>query len=273
ELCPVGALTSQDYRFRARPWDVENAGSVCTLCPAQCNVTLTVRDERVLRVLAREHPEVDDGWLCDAGRFAYPAHPSAAEVNGGQALGLGARVAAPLVRDGGTLRPVSWERALHEAAAGLARAGARSGAIAGGAATNEEGYLLARLMRDALGSPHLDSRAAGALPLELMRALCDPCLQARGSDLEFAHSGLLLAGERAGRVRDCRCPGARRAERPVSAALRPARPERSARPGRGRSERGAGGLAGAGERGLGSRAREREHDRGACLSPDGGRAR
>src|SRR6266566_4196286 len=192
ELCPVGALTSRAYRFRARPWDIEDAGSVCTLCPAQCNVTLTVRDERVLRVLAREHPDVDDGWLCDAGRFAFPAHPAAGEVNGGQALGLGARVLAPLVRDGGTLRPVSWGRALQEAVAGLARAGARSGAIAGGAATNEEGYLLARLMRDALGSPHVDSRAAGALPLELMRALCDPSLQARVSDLEFAHAVLLL---------------------------------------------------------------------------------
>ena len=73
ELCPVGALTSRPYRFRARPWDIEDAGSVCTLCPAQCNVTLTVRDDRVLRVLARENDEVDDGWLCDAGRFAYPA--------------------------------------------------------------------------------------------------------------------------------------------------------------------------------------------------------
>jgi NADH-quinone oxidoreductase subunit G len=51
ELCPVGALTSQPYRFRARPWDIEGAGSVCTLCPSQCNVSFTVRDERVLRVL------------------------------------------------------------------------------------------------------------------------------------------------------------------------------------------------------------------------------
>ena len=74
ELCPVGALTSRSYRFRARPWDIEDAGSVCTLCPAQCNVTLTVRDERVLRVLARENAGVDDGWLCDHGRFAYRVH-------------------------------------------------------------------------------------------------------------------------------------------------------------------------------------------------------
>ena len=75
ELCPVGALTSRAYRFRARPWDIEGAGTVCAGCPAQCNVELTVRDERVLRVLARDNEEVDDGWLCDKGRFAYQADP------------------------------------------------------------------------------------------------------------------------------------------------------------------------------------------------------
>jgi NADH-quinone oxidoreductase subunit G len=184
ELCPVGALTSRAYRFRARPWDVEDAGSVCTLCPSQCNVTLTVRDERVLRVLSRPHPEVDDGWLCDRGRFAYPR------------LGGEERIAEPLVRDGGELRPVSWERALQEAAAGLRRAGARTGALAGGGTTNEEGLLLARLLREGLGSPHLDSRtASGRLPLELHRALAEPALQARVSDLEFAHAVLLLETE------------------------------------------------------------------------------
>src|SRR5207248_702293 len=59
ELCPVVALTSRPYRFRARPWEVEDAGSLCTLCPAQCNLTATVRDERALRVLARDNPGVD----------------------------------------------------------------------------------------------------------------------------------------------------------------------------------------------------------------------
>jgi NADH-quinone oxidoreductase subunit G len=183
ELCPVGALTSRAYRFRARPWDIEDAGSVCTLCPAQCNVTLTVRDERVMRVLARQHPEVDDGWLCDRGRFAYPR------------LGGDERVSEPLLRDGGELRPVSWERALEEAAAGLKRAGARTGALVSGQATNEEGFLLARLMREGLDSPHIDSRVAGTLPLELQRELGDPSLQAHVSDLEFAHAVLLLDTE------------------------------------------------------------------------------
>jgi len=183
ELCPVGALTSRPYRFRARPWDVENAGSVCTLCPAQCNVTLTVRDERAMRVLGRENHEVDDGWLCDKGRFAY------------QSFHVADRITEPMLRDGGELRPVSWERALAEAAAGLARAGAATGAIAGGASSNEEGLLLGRLMREALGSPHLDSRRAGRLELDLQRALGAPGLQARTSDLEFAHAVLVLDTE------------------------------------------------------------------------------
>ncbi|MGP8241808.1 MAG: NADH-quinone oxidoreductase subunit NuoG [Solirubrobacteraceae bacterium] len=183
ELCPVGALTSRPYRFRARPWDIEGAGSVCTLCPAQCNVTVTVRDERALRVLARDNVEVDDGWLCDKGRFAY------------QSFHVDERITEPHVRDGGRLRPVSWERALQEAATGLARAGAHTGAIAAGASTNEEGLLLTRLLRDGLGSPHVDSRRAGTLPLDLHRALGEPKLQAKVSDLEFAHAVLVLDTE------------------------------------------------------------------------------
>jgi NADH-quinone oxidoreductase subunit G len=200
ELCPVGALTSRAYRFRARPWDIEDAGSVCTLCPSQCNVTLTVRDERVMRVLAREHAEVDDGWLCDRGRFAYPAlggvpatateladSPTTSSAENG-----GGRITEPMIRDGGQLRVVGWERAMTEAAAGLRRAGERVGAIAGGQATNEEGLLLSRLMREGAGSPHVDSRAAGTLALELHLALGEPRLQAKVSDLEFAHAVLVL---------------------------------------------------------------------------------
>jgi NADH-quinone oxidoreductase subunit G len=236
ELCPVGALTSRSYRFRARPWDIEDAGSVCTLCPAQCNVQLTVRDERVMRVLSRENDEVDDGWLCDHGRFAYPAlargertgsDPAApievlqvdpaASRNGGEpgapvaddaslpsiaapavstdgahGVHLGMRISEPLLRDGGALRPVGWERALDEAAALLKRAGGATAALAGSGATNEEGFLLSRLLRETLGSGHVDSRANGALASELHRELADARLQAKVSDLEFAHGVLVL---------------------------------------------------------------------------------
>ena len=132
ELCPVGALTSRAYRFRARPWDIEGAGTVCTLCPAQCNVELTVRDERVMRVLSRDHDDVDDGWLCDKGRFAY------------QRVHTDERLVQPMVREGTSLQPASWEKALAAAAGALKKAGAKTAALAGGETTNEEAFLLAQ---------------------------------------------------------------------------------------------------------------------------------
>ncbi len=105
ELCPVGALTSEAYRFRARPWDIEDAGSVCTLCPSQCNVILTVRDERMERVLARDHPagrrrlavrqgtvRLPDGRVGRADHRA--ARPPGRRASPGQ-LGGGARTRPP----------------------------------------------------------------------------------------------------------------------------------------------------------------------------------
>src|SRR5262249_60751634 len=71
ELCPVGALTSTQYRFEARPWEIQNVPTVCGLCPVGCNVAATTREGKVKRILSRNHPEVDQGWLCDKGRFAY----------------------------------------------------------------------------------------------------------------------------------------------------------------------------------------------------------
>ncbi len=182
ELCPVGALTSQPYRFRARPWDIEGSAGICTLCPSQCNVEFTVRDERVMRVMSRLHPEVDDGWLCDKGRFAY------------QAIHSDDRITRPMVRDGGNLREVSWERAL-DVAAGLARHHGHVGAVVGGKASNEEGFLLAGLMREGLGSADIDSRCAGPVPLDLTKALAAPRLQATVTDLEYAKAVLVLGCE------------------------------------------------------------------------------
>jgi ferredoxin len=71
ELCPVGALTSTTYRFEARPWEIQEAPTVCGLCPVGCNVQATTREGKVKRILSRNHPDVDRGWLCDKGRFAY----------------------------------------------------------------------------------------------------------------------------------------------------------------------------------------------------------
>src|SRR4051794_34302179 len=180
ELCPVGALTSSTYRFRARPWDIEGSGSICTLCPSQCNVSLTVRDDRVMRVLSRDHDEVDDGWLCDKGRYAFQ-YTHAEE-----------RIVTPMVREGTRLQPASWEKALSAAATALKKAGGKAAAVAGGETTNEEAFLLQRLFREGLGSGHLASTPGGDLPAELTRALAAPGLQAQVSDLEFADTILVL---------------------------------------------------------------------------------
>src|SRR3954469_12385992 len=184
ELCPVGALTSTAYRFRARPWDIENAGSVCTLCPSQCNVSFTVRDDlKVLRVTARDNEEVDDGWLCDKGRFGY------------QIVNAPERITQPLVRDGGELRPASWERAISEPHKGLDKAAEGTAALVGGEATNEEGYLVQFLVREVLGSAHIDSRSGGPLDPEQARVLARPDLSARVSDVDYATNVLIVDTE------------------------------------------------------------------------------
>jgi NADH-quinone oxidoreductase subunit G len=180
ELCPVGALTSDAYSFRARPWDIEDAGTVCTLCPSQCNIKLTVRDERIQRVLARDNFEVDDGWLCDKGRFGY------------QAIESPDRITEPMIRWGGTLVPVSWEEALDAAAAGLQGAGEKTAAVVGGPSSNEEGHLTQRIVRGALGSPHVISSYDDAVDRERMLELSRPALAASVSDIDRAESILVL---------------------------------------------------------------------------------
>ena len=177
ELCPVGALTSEAYRFRARPWDIEDAGSVCTLCPSQCNVKFTVRDERVARVLARDNEDVDDGWLCDKGRFGFQMFHSED------------RVVEPRLRSGAA---ATWEEALAKAAEGLAAAGAKTAVLVGAQTSNEEGYLLQRIARQALGSPHIDSRGGQSLNRETALALAQPELSAAMPDIDDAESVLVV---------------------------------------------------------------------------------
>ena len=69
ELCPVGALTSRQYRFKARPWDLQRTPSICAGCALGCNIELHARDGQILRMWGRDNPAVNDGWLCDHDRF------------------------------------------------------------------------------------------------------------------------------------------------------------------------------------------------------------
>src|SRR5690606_21921690 len=151
ELCPVGALTSDIYRFKARPWDLARVPFVCTGCSAGCNVYLDFRFGELLRVISRDNPELDGGWLCDRGRFNYRY------VHGEE------RLRRPLVKKDGAFVEVSWEEAFAEIARRLRqvrrdRGGAAIGAIGGGRLTNEEAYLFQKLVRAVFGSPNVDWR-------------------------------------------------------------------------------------------------------------------
>jgi NADH-quinone oxidoreductase subunit G len=154
ELCPVGALTSTKYRFEARPWEIQDVPTVCGLCPVGCNVQATTREGKVKRILSRNHHEVDRGWLCDKGRFAY-THLYAED-----------RLTDPLlrVRRRG-FEEVSWERALDEAERLLGAARGRIVTALSGSETVEQAYALGKLLRQGLASH------SAVLPEEVSAAL------------------------------------------------------------------------------------------------------
>jgi NADH-quinone oxidoreductase subunit G len=141
ELCPVGALTGTQYRFEARPWEIQNVPTVCGMCPVGCNVHATTREGKIKRILARNHPEVDRGWLCDKGRFAY-SHLQARD-----------RISDPLRRVGPRrYEALSWDDALDEAERMLRAADGRIATALSGSETVESAYALAKLLRRGLGA-------------------------------------------------------------------------------------------------------------------------
>jgi NADH-quinone oxidoreductase subunit G len=151
EICPVGALTARQYRFVSRPWDLDRTPSVCPGCPMGCNIHVDTRHNKVVRFQSREQPEIDDGWLCDMGRYSHWRFNDET------------RIVYPLVRRNGRLERVLYREALDRAAA-LLRNGAPT-SLAGWSApsaTNEELYLFQRLLREVLKSPHLDHGAGDA---------------------------------------------------------------------------------------------------------------
>ncbi len=144
-ICPVGALTSQVYRFRARPWDNDSNTSSCTLCPVGCSAIFDSRDGEIMRVRSRENKHVNDIWLCDKGWFGYEFvyHPD--------------RLMQPLIRKHGKLEPASWEEALSFAAKKIEQKGKVAG-LGGNPLTFEENFLFQQLIRKGAHSPHVDHR-------------------------------------------------------------------------------------------------------------------
>ncbi len=149
EMCPVGALTASAYRFKARPWELKRIPSVCNNCSVGCNARVDVRVDKVMRLMSRKNDAIDDGWLCDRGRWGFEF------VNSPQ------RLRTPLIRHGGTLQPATWDEALYMIASRLRlivdKHGARAiGGIGSTRTTNEEAYLFQKLLREALGTPNID---------------------------------------------------------------------------------------------------------------------
>lgn len=156
DLCPVGALTSRDYRFKARPWDlVKQVPSICGLCSAGCNIVVDVRHkeggQEILRIRPRINDDVNGHWICDEGRF---------EFHFAQDPG---RIVEPLIRQDGELRPVGWDEAVAQIADALLQIvlerGPRAvGVIASARLTNEEAFLVRQLFGTGLAIPNIDYR-------------------------------------------------------------------------------------------------------------------
>ncbi len=154
DICPVGALTTADFRFGARPWELTEVPSICPHCPVGCNISLSTRLDRdfggktlIKRVMPRQNEQVNEIWICDKGRFGH--HFSRSED----------RLEDPLVRErSGRLFAKSWTDALAAAAEALKAAGSDVAAIAGSGMSNEDLWALRQLLAG------LGSRRLGAWP-------------------------------------------------------------------------------------------------------------
>ncbi|MBI4927820.1 MAG: NADH-quinone oxidoreductase subunit NuoG [Anaerolineae bacterium] len=149
DICPVGALTTADFRFGARPWELKTAASICSHCPVGCNTTVNIRREAgqdgkisIKRIMPRQNEQVNEIWLCDKGRFGY--HYAESKE----------RLTQPLVRKNGELTPVSWDEAIEAAAQGITQAKDEFVALTGGRLPNEDLFAL-RKLSDARGGKAL----------------------------------------------------------------------------------------------------------------------
>lgn len=175
-ICPVGALTSQVYRFRARPWDNDSIESSCTLCPVGCSFILDSRDGEIMRTRALENRRVNDIWLCDKGWFGYEFvyHPE--------------RLTEPLIYG----KKATWEEAFDFIEKKLRILNADRMALFGGnPLTLEENYLFQSLGRNVLKTAHLDHRI-GLTHLTPEEEVISPGMEIKISDCENLETIIFL---------------------------------------------------------------------------------
>ncbi len=196
QICPVGALTSAEYRFRSRPFDLVSTPSIAEHDACGSAIRVDHRRGKVMRRLSGNDPEVNEEWITDKDRFAF--HYASA----------GDRLTYPQVRDrvedggDGELRPASWTEAFAVAARGLAAAAADKGGVGvlpGGRITAEDGYAYAKFARAALGTNDIDFRSRPLSAEEASFLAAHVVLTGPGNgaatyaDLERANT-VLLAG-------------------------------------------------------------------------------
>ncbi|QSR29551.1 NADH-quinone oxidoreductase subunit G [Nocardioides sp. S5] len=146
QICPVGALTSADYRFRSRPFDLVSTPGVAEHDACGAAIRVDHRRGKVMRRLAGNEPEVNEEWISDKDRFAF------------RYTQVEDRITYPRIREDGVLRPASWPEAFAVAARGLRDAGAAA-VLTGGRLTVEDAYAYAKFARVALGTNDVDFRA------------------------------------------------------------------------------------------------------------------
>ncbi len=183
DLCPVGALTSKPFRFRARSWEMQQRATVSPHDPVGANMSAHVGRGRVLRVVPREKEAINEVWLSDRDRFSY------------EGLYADDRLHAPMIRQNGRLTEVDWETALEFVAEGLraaaARGGDRIGALVSPSATVEEIFLTQKLLRG-LGSNNIDHRLRQSDFSDQQHAPTYPALGCAIADLERLDAALLI---------------------------------------------------------------------------------
>jgi NADH-quinone oxidoreductase subunit G len=181
QICPVGALTATPYRFKARPWDLQSVETSCTACAVGCRASVESSGNRIVRLLGVDSPPVNQGWLCDKGRYGY------------EWVHSDARLDAPMIRRNGELTTASWPEALDAATHALRRIrddhGPDAIAVLGGArGTNEDAYVWARLAKGVLGTDHVDAQLGDGLPPDLVLGMP----RATIADLDRARAIVLL---------------------------------------------------------------------------------
>ncbi len=146
DICPVGALTSREFRFNARVWEMSSTETVCPGCARGCNMYSWVRNNEILRQTPRYNPEVNDYWMCDWGRLETFKH-----------VNVSNRIKSPMMRKEGVLVEVGWDEAIAKAAGELKAFKKSEIAVIGSAYdTNEDNYLLQKFATDVLGTKHID---------------------------------------------------------------------------------------------------------------------